>query len=116
MDYFGFNRELYELKFDSNGSSELSRRIVEAFKQAGMKARTTEKTEARGRDGRGYNGPGLDHGVFVPFRLMFGHTFHDIPIVEASIDADLTPESNWNVGKAVSKLRYNSALLWEIDR
>jgi len=111
MDYFGFDPELYQLKFDSNGSSELSQRVVEAFKQAGMRARTTEKTEARGRDGRGYNGPGLDHGVFVPFRLMFGHTFHNIPIVQASIDSDLSPEANWAVGKAVSKLREEGILV-----
>lgn len=105
MDFYGFDKELYQFEFDSNGSSELSRRVVEAFKQAGMPARTTEKTETRGRDGRGYEGPGLDHGVFVPFGLMFGHTFHDVPIVEASIDSDLSPEATWEIGKAVSKLR-----------
>lgn len=50
-------------------------------------------------------GPGLDHGVFIPFRIMFGHEFMDIPIVEVSMDASLDPEKNWEVGKAVSKLR-----------
>lgn len=113
MDYFGFDREMYKLKFSSDGSQELSESVVAAFKEAGLKARLTETSEARGRDGRGFYGPGLDHGVFIPFRIMFGHDFHDIPIVQASIDESLSPEANWEIGKAVSKLRYDLAELAE---
>jgi aromatic ring-opening dioxygenase catalytic subunit (LigB family) len=47
----------------------------------------------------------LDHGVFIPFRIMFGHEYLDIPIVQASIDGSLSPEKNWEIGSAVSKLR-----------
>lgn len=111
MDYFGFDREMYELKFSSDGSQELSKRVVEAFKSAGQLARTTSKLEARGRDGRGFNGPGLDHGVFIPFRIMFGDEFHDIPIVQASIDSSLSPEKNWEIGKAVKELREEGILV-----
>lgn len=68
--------------------------------------RTTSKLEARGQDGRGFLGPGLDHGVFVPFRLMFGEDFTDIPIVQVSIDSSLSPETNWSIGKALERLRY----------
>jgi hypothetical protein len=75
------------------------------FLQAGIPARTTPKSESRGRDGRGFSGPGLDHGVFVPFRLMFGEEFLDVPIVQASIDSSLSPEKNWAIGKAVTQLR-----------
>lgn len=74
--------------------------------QAGQSARTTSNLEARGSDGRGFEGPGLDHGVFVPFRLMFGEEFTDIPIVQVSIDSSMSPEKNWALGAAVSKLRY----------
>ena len=66
--------------------------------------RTTSKLEARGEDGRGFSGPGLDHGVFVPFRLMFGEET-DIPIVEVSMDATLDPQKNWALGEAVEPLR-----------
>ena len=61
--------------------------------------------EARGQDGRGFSGPGLDHGVFVPFKLMFGEDFMDVPVVQVSIDSSLSPEKNWAVGKAVEALR-----------
>jgi len=73
--------------------------------QAGVRARLTGPNEARGMDGRGFQGPGLDHGVFIPFRLMFGEEFRSVPIVQASIDGSLSPESNWNLGKAITKLR-----------
>lgn len=111
MDYFGFQPELYQLKFNSRGDSALSNRIVELYKQAGQLARTTSKLEARGQDGRGFSGPGLDHGVFVPFRLMFGEDFMDIPIVQISIDGSLSPEKNWAVGQMVEPLRREGILV-----
>jgi len=111
MDYYGFPQELYELKFKSTGDSSLSERIVNIYTEAGLSARTTPKSEHRGKDGRGSSGPGLDHGVFIPFRIMFGHEFLDIPIVQVSIDGSLSPEKNWEVGRAVSKLREEGFLI-----
>ncbi|PFH49113.1 hypothetical protein AMATHDRAFT_63834 [Amanita thiersii Skay4041] len=111
MDYYGFPAELYDLKFKSRGDAALSQRIVELYKQAGERARTTPKTEARGEDGRGFEGPGLDHGVFVPFRIMFGEVFTDIPIVQVSIDSSMSPEKNWALGKAIARLREEGILI-----
>jgi hypothetical protein len=34
MDYFGFQKELYQLKFKSRGDSSLSQRVVELYKEA----------------------------------------------------------------------------------
>ena len=75
--------------------------------KAGYLARTTSVKESRGQDGRGTRGPwpGLDHGVFVPFRIMFGEEFLDIPIVEVSMDGSLDPEKEWAIGRAVKALR-----------
>ncbi|KAF8163133.1 Extradiol ring-cleavage dioxygenase, class III enzyme, subunit B [Crassisporium funariophilum] len=111
MDYYGFPQELYQLKFKSKGDSGLAQRVVELYKQAGQKARTTSVSEKRGEDGRGFSGPGLDHGVFVPFRIMFGEEFLDIPIVQVSIDSSLDPEKNWALGKAVAQLREEGILV-----
>jgi len=111
MDYFGFPPELYELKFKSKGDSTLARRVIDLYKEAGQGARTLLKSESRGRDGRGFSGPGLDHGVFVPFRIMFGEEFMDIPIVQVSIDGSMSPERNWALGKAVTKLREEGILI-----
>ncbi|KAJ7649706.1 Extradiol ring-cleavage dioxygenase, class III enzyme, subunit B [Roridomyces roridus] len=82
----------YEIDFESRGDTALAQRVVDLYKAAGQRARLTPKTEARGKDGRGFSGPGFDHGVFIPFRIMFGNVFKDIPIVEVSIDSSLSPE------------------------
>ena len=111
MDYYGFDPEMYKLKFNSRGDHSVSQRVVDAFSSAGFLARLTPETESRGQDGRGFAGPGLDHGVFIPFRIMFGHNFQDVPIIQASIDESLSPERNWEVGKAVAKLREEGILV-----
>ncbi|TFY70524.1 hypothetical protein EVG20_g2474 [Dentipellis fragilis] len=112
MDYYGFDRPMYQLKFSSKGDSAIAKRVVDLFKEAGMSARLTAKQEARGRDGRtGFPAPGLDHGVFIPFRLMFGETFKDIPIIQASIEESLSPETNWAIGQAVKQLRKEGILV-----
>ncbi|OBZ75293.1 4,5-DOPA dioxygenase extradiol-like protein [Grifola frondosa] len=111
MDYYGFQPELYRLKFKSRGDSALSKRLVELYKDAGYLARTTSKLESRGEDGRGFSGPGLDHGVFIPFRLMFGEEFMGTPIVEVSIDGSLSPEKNWALGTVVEQLRHEGILI-----
>ncbi|EKM55630.1 uncharacterized protein PHACADRAFT_256379 [Phanerochaete carnosa HHB-10118-sp] len=110
-DYYGFQPELYQLKFKSRGDSAVSQRVVELFKESGLSARTSSKLEPRGQDGLGKNVPGLDHGVFVPFSLMFGEDFTDIPVIEISLDGSLDPLKNWAVGQAVSKLRQERILV-----
>jgi len=50
-------------------------------------------------------GRGLDHGVFVPFKLMFPNPC-PIPIVEVSMDGSLDPQKLIELGKALIPLRY----------
>ncbi|EJU06114.1 Extradiol aromatic ring-opening dioxygenase [Dacryopinax primogenitus] len=110
FDYFGFPSELYQLKFKSHGDSQVTDQIVSALKKAGYNARASPVTESRGDDGRGFEGPGLDHGVFLPFRHMFGEET-DVPIVQASIDSNLSSESEWRLGEAVEALRSDGILI-----
>lgn len=74
------------------------------FHQGNIPARLMKPGETRGRDGRGFDGEGFDHGVFVPFRLMFGDA-PTIPIVQVSIDMSLSPQAEWDLGKALAPLR-----------
>ncbi|KIM32151.1 hypothetical protein M408DRAFT_326809 [Serendipita vermifera MAFF 305830] len=110
MDYYGFPDELYQLKFKSRGDSTISQLVVKTLKDAGIPARTSPVTESRGRDGRGFKGPGLDHGVFVPFKHMFGDET-DIPVVQVSLDGSLDPAKEWALGKAVASLRTQRILI-----
>ncbi|GAA6014344.1 hypothetical protein JCM11491_005049 [Sporobolomyces phaffii] len=110
-DYFGFPRELYETKFHSSGDSNLARQIVDRLRAAGIEqSRLTTTNEPRGRDGRGFNGPGFDHGVFVPFKLMFGEEA-PVPIVQVSIPSDLSPRSQRSLGEALEPFRSEGVLI-----
>ncbi|GAA6024168.1 hypothetical protein JCM10207_005589, partial [Rhodosporidiobolus poonsookiae] len=81
MDYFGFPDDLYKIKFASSGNRALAERIVSLLRGAGVPSRLTSKLEPRGEDGRGFAGPGLDHGVFVPFKLMFNDSA-PVPVIQ----------------------------------
>lgn len=109
-DYYGFPPELYDVTFESRGDAQLSRRVVELFGEAGIKSRLSPKVEARGEDGRGFEGPGLDHGVFVPFKLMFGDEA-PIPIIQVSIDSSLLAKDEWALGAALESLRGEGVLI-----
>ncbi|KAB5591479.1 4,5-DOPA extradiol dioxygenase-like protein [Ceratobasidium theobromae] len=112
MDYYGFDDVMYQVGFKSRGDSTFSARVVDALKAGGLKSRTLGTMESRGRDGRpSMPGTGLDHGVFVPFKLMFGDEFTSVPIVEVSQDESLSPDRNWEIGKAVDVLRSEGYLI-----
>jgi len=98
-DYYGFPKSMYEIKFESKGSPTIAKRVVELFKQKNIKAKTIEK------------GRGLDHGVFVPFKLMFPDGLTNIPVVEVSIDSSLDPQRHIDIGKAMTPLRDEGILV-----
>lgn len=119
-DYYGFPKQMFtEIGFKSRGDDALSKTVVSAIQQAGLKARLSGPEEKRGRDGLGQLSTGLDHGVFVPLSLMFpghglanpGDTQFDIPVIQASINGSLTAEDNEALGKAVSALRSEGVLV-----
>ncbi|KAG2146964.1 Extradiol ring-cleavage dioxygenase class III enzyme subunit B [Suillus bovinus] len=114
MDYFGFEPYYYQQAFESKGNHALAERIVLLYKKAGQEGKLSGIHESRGWDGRTSpprQGPGFDHGVFVPFKLMFGDEVDDVPIVQVSIERSGDPEKNWAVGKALSKLREEGILI-----
>jgi aromatic ring-opening dioxygenase catalytic subunit (LigB family) len=114
MDYFGFEPYYYQQTFESKGDRALAERVVLLYKEAGEEAKLSSVRENRGWDGRTSppcQGSGFDHGVFVPFKLMFGNKVDDVPIVQVSIKRSGDPEKNWAIGKALSKLREEGILI-----
>jgi len=109
-DYYGFPKEFFELKFKSRGDSNLANHIVGLYNKAGLAARITLASEPRGVDGLGNRSSGFDHGVFIPFRHMFGLET-DIPIVQVSIDSSFDPEEEWKTGRVLDELRSEGILL-----
>lgn len=52
---------------------------------------------------------GLDHGVFIPLKLMFPDA--DIPVVQLSLRCDLDPVAHLQAGQALASLRNQGVLI-----
>ncbi|KAJ9652299.1 hypothetical protein H2198_008433 [Neophaeococcomyces mojaviensis] len=93
-DFYGFPKHYYKEKYPNKGSPALARRVMELLSEAGIQAVPTER--------------GLDHGVFVPFKVMFSPEKNpvNVPIVQVSLfDDDTDAAAHIKLGRAVEKLR-----------
>ncbi|KAL6245092.1 hypothetical protein RBB50_007867 [Rhinocladiella similis] len=99
-DFYGFPRHYYSEKFPNKGSPELAKKIMDTLGESGIKTEAAER--------------GLDHGVFVPFKVMFDPKDNPltVPIVQVSIfDDDTDAEAHIKLGRAVQKLREENILI-----
>ena len=96
FDYYGFPEHTYRLSYPAPGSPALAQRISDLFGEAGI-ASDTDATR------------GFDHGVFVPFLLIYPKA--DIPIVQLSLRSDLDPAAHIALGRALAPLRDQGVLI-----
>ncbi len=95
-DYTNFPPHTYSLRYDVPGSPELAARVVDVLGEAGIASRADTRR-------------GLDHGVFVPFRLMYPAA--DIPLVQLSLVAGYDPATHLAIGAALAPLRDEGVLI-----
>ena len=96
FDYYGFPEHTYRLDYPAAGSPALAARVRGLLDHAGI---------ASGEDpARGY-----DHGVFVPFLLMYPDA--DVPVVQLSLQAGLDPAAHLAIGRALAPLRDEGILI-----
>jgi aromatic ring-opening dioxygenase catalytic subunit (LigB family) len=95
-DYYGFPEHTYSLTYPAHGSAPVAARVRELLGQAGID--TDEQYER-----------GLDHGVFIPFKLIYPDA--DIPIVQLSLLHSLDPAAHFAIGKALAPLRDEGVLI-----
>ncbi|MFT3996836.1 MAG: class III extradiol ring-cleavage dioxygenase [Asticcacaulis sp.] len=96
FDYYGFPEHTYQLSYPAPGSPELAERVIDLAAKAGIRV---------GRDDtRDY-----DHGVFVPFLLMYPDA--DIPVVQLSIKKNWNPQDHIALGEALAPLRDEGVLI-----
>jgi 4,5-DOPA dioxygenase extradiol len=88
-DFHGFPRELYELHYPATGCPEASAEAAAALAAAGL---PVQRDDARG----------LDHGAWVPLRLMFPDA--DVPVVPLSVQAHAGAAHAFRVGRALAPL------------
>jgi len=95
-DYSGFPPHTYELRYPARGDPALALRIVELIRAAGLPARTDPSR-------------GFDHGVFIPFLLIYPDA--DIPVVPLSLKTGLDPAEHLAAGRALESLRKEGVLI-----
>ncbi|CCG81994.1 4,5-DOPA dioxygenase extradiol-like protein [Taphrina deformans PYCC 5710] len=95
-DYYGFADAMYNLKFASRGDAGIAGRVKELLDGSGIPNETL------------INKRGLDHGCFIPFKLMFGDAC-PVPIVEVSQYTDL--EENFRLGESLAQLSREGVLV-----
>jgi aromatic ring-opening dioxygenase catalytic subunit (LigB family) len=96
FDYYGFPPHTYQLRYDAPGAPALAGRAAQLLQQAGFSAVIDPQR-------------GLDHGVFVPLKVIFPEA--DIPVVELSLDAGLDPALHLAAGRALAPLRDEGVLV-----
>ncbi len=96
FDYGGFPPETYKYEYPAPGNPELSLRIQHLLLGEGIVSTFD-------------NARGLDHGVFVPLKIMYPDA--DIPVVAVSLAASLDPLVNMKIGHALAPLRDDGILI-----
>ena len=95
-DFRGFEPELYQMTYPAPGAPELAARAAELLEFAGLPARLVRNR-------------GLDHGTWVPLKLLYPEA--DIPVVQLSVQPQLGAEHHLRVGLAVAPLRRDGVLI-----
>jgi len=88
-DFYGFPRALYELTYPATGSLEASHEVIAAIKKAGL-----PMVEVASQ--------GLDHGAWIPLRLMFPNA--EVPVIPVSVQSHLGVQGAYSLGRALAPL------------
>ena len=96
FDYYGFPEHTYRLKYPVSGAPELESRVRSLVEQAGFELGVETKR-------------GLDHGVFVPFMLIYPGA--DVPIMQLSLQQSLDASLHLALGRALAPLRDQGILI-----
>ena len=96
FDYYGFPDYTYQLTYPAPGSPDVAARAAELLAYAGI---ASDMDDERG----------IDHGVFVPFKLIYPDA--DVPIVPMSLQQNLDSADHIAIGKALAPLRDEDVLI-----
>lgn len=88
-DFYGFPKELYQVKYPAKGSVDLAAKVSEVLKKNGIKSEIDEKR-------------GLDHGSWTLLCRIFPKA--DVPIVQMSVNPNMDPKDQFAIGKALRDL------------
>ena len=93
-DFWGFPKELYEIRYPCPGSPEYANKTSSLVK----KTKVSQDSNW-----------GLDHGTWVVMRHMFPNA--DIPVYQMSIDVSKSHLAHYEIGKELAGLREKGVLI-----
>lgn len=88
-DFWGFAQELYALRYPATGCREAANEVAAVIRAAGLPVETDA-------------GRGLDHGAWIPLRIMFPDA--EVPVIPVSIQSRGGPEQAYRLGQALAPL------------
>jgi 4,5-DOPA dioxygenase extradiol len=88
-DFWGFPEELSRIRYPATGCLEASREVLSALHTAGLDAGLDSER-------------GLDHGAWIPLRLMFPDA--EVPVIPLSIQSGRGPAHHLALGRALAPL------------
>ena len=93
-DFGGFPRELYEVQYPAPGSPELAKATKETVRERAIELDRSW---------------GLDHGAWSVIRRMYPDA--DVPVVELSLDYQLSPQQHYDLARELAPLRRKGILI-----
>jgi 4,5-DOPA dioxygenase extradiol len=92
-DFYGFPKELYDIKYPAKGSGDTARHIMESLKNYNINCGEW----------------GMDHASWAVLKHMYPNA--DIPAVELSLGVGMSPACHFELGEALKPLREMGVLI-----
>lgn len=96
FDYSGFPASTYRLTWPVDGAPEVAIEVRALLEGAGFATAADDRR-------------GLDHGVFVPFKLVYPEA--DVPVLQLSLQQALDAADHLAMGRALAPLREQGVLI-----
>lgn len=95
-DFGGFPEELYRMRYTVPGAPGLAERVTELLEEAGIESQVSSNR-------------GLDHGAWIPLKLMYPEA--DVPVTQLSIEPQAGTRAHFHLGQAIAPLRREGVLI-----
>lgn len=95
-DFYGFPQALYAIRYPACGAVKWTMEARSLLEEAGFEVAIDPQR-------------GLDHGAWVPLRLMYPDA--SVPVATLSLQARQGPEHHYRLGQALAPLRQSGVLI-----